>query len=152
MSFFQRSEDGVTWAECWLFVVKAILRFAISLRNCKQIGTHSANLFEVHLLGKCNEQCFKLYCCLSGPKFPPLFPWSSNTMCCNFIIYILSLVRRRGREIKKRNDSPILAVETPTVPGNCSWDEQNDCWNSRKAPGEWRRWARCARRRQKQTP
>ncbi len=63
---------------------------------------------------------FTLYCCLSGPKFPPLFPWSSNTMCCNLIIYILSLVHQRGKRAKKSKDSPIQVAETPTVPGSCS--------------------------------
>ncbi len=63
---------------------------------------------------------FTLYCCLSGPKFPPLFPWSSNIMCCNSIIYILSLVRQRRKRAKKSNDSPIQVTATPTVPGNCS--------------------------------
>ena len=55
---------------------------------------------------------FTLYCCLSGPKFPPFFPWSSNTMCCNLIIYILSLVHQRRERAKKSNDSPIQVTGT----------------------------------------
>ncbi len=55
----------------------------------------------------CNKQCFTLYCCLSRPKFPPLFPWSSNTTCCNLIIYILSLVhQRRMREQRRATIHP----------------------------------------------
>ncbi len=73
----------------------------------------------------CNKQCFTLYCCLSGPTFPPLFPWSSNAMCCNLIMYILSLVHQRERErgTKESDDSPTLVVRTLTVHGNCSWNE-----------------------------
>ncbi len=63
---------------------------------------------------------FTLYCCLSGPKFPPLFPWSSNTRCCKLIIYIRSLVHQRGKRAKKSKDSPSQVAGTPTVPGNCS--------------------------------
>ncbi len=41
---------------------------------------------------------FTLYCCLLGPKFPPLFRWSFNAMCCDFIMYILAWYIREERE------------------------------------------------------
>ncbi len=67
--------------------------------------------------GGCNKQCFTLYCCLTGPKFPPLCPWSSNAMCCTFTMFIFSLVHQREEGAKKSDDSPILAVETLSVLG-----------------------------------
>ncbi len=76
--------------------------------------------------------CFTLYCCLSGPKFPPLFPWSSNAMCSNFIMYILSLVRQREEGAKKSDDSPILALRPLTIPGICGWNKESDYWHSQK--------------------
>ena len=64
---------------------------------------------------------FTLYYCLSGPKFPPLFPWLSNTMCCNLIIYLLSLVhQRRERESKEEQRFTHPSHGNP----NCLWELQ----------------------------
>ena len=63
---------------------------------------------------------FTLYCCLSGPEFPPFFPWSFIAMCCDFIMYILSLVRQREEEAERSDGSPKLAKEILTVPGKHS--------------------------------
>ncbi len=49
-------------------------------------------------------------------------------------MYILSLVHQREERARESDDSLIQAMVTPTVPGNCSWDEGNDCRCSQKSP------------------
>ncbi len=43
-------------------------------------------------------------------------------------------------------------MTTPTVPGNCGRDEENDCWRTQKAPSEWRWRTWCEWRRQATDP
>ncbi len=94
---------------------------------CNTYGTQKSDadfgpLNDTH----CNKQSFTLYCCLSGPRFPSLFPWLSNAMCCNSIMCILSLVHQREEGADKSDDSLTLVVRTLNVPGNCSWNKEND--------------------------
>ncbi len=71
----------------------------------------------------CNKQSFTLYCCLSGPIFRPLFHWPLKAMCCDFNMFIFSLVTmccaqghlgpgtqgctvHQGEREAKKNDGP----------------------------------------------
>ncbi len=100
------------------------------------------------MLKECKKQCFSLYCCLSGPKFPPLFSGSLSAMCCNFIMYIFFLVRLREKGAKKSESSLFPTAKQVVAAGNCSWNRKNDYWYSPKVPSErpWR--IHCTRRRQ----
>ena len=104
--------------------------------------------FHLSILWSCNKQCFTLYCCLSGPTFSSLFPWSSNAMCCNSIMYTLSLEHQREGGMDESNGSLTLVVRTLTVPGNWSWNEQGDHWKSQEVPGRWQWQTQCSRGRQ----
>ena len=76
---------------------------------------------------KCNKQCFTLYCCLSEPKFPPLFPWSLDAMCRNFIMYTF----------QKSKDLSIPTAMHRIVLGSWSWNGESGYWHSQKTPGDW---------------
>ena len=137
----------VLQAEFWKFEnliwnFESIVRIMLLQTTDEEVMRRLASLISRLNSDKSNgnviSSVFTLYCCPSGPKFLPLFPWSSKAMCCNFIMYILSLVHQRGERARKSDDSPIQVTITQTVPGNCSWVEENDCWHPQKAPSEWR--------------
>ena len=92
-----------------------------------------------------------------GPSFRHFSP-GHPTLCAviwlfiYFLWYIREERERERKRAKKTNDSPIQVTGTPTVPGNCSWNEVNDCRRPWKAPSEWWWRIQCRRRRQTMDP
>ncbi len=94
----------------------------------------------------CNKQSLTLSCCLSGPKFPPVFPWSLDAMGRNLIMYIFSLVLQREVEADKRDNSSIQTAKHLIIQGNCGWNRKMTI-GILKSPWGMMMPAQCTRRR-----
>ena len=72
--------EGILWSK------HLVLSHLALFENRRVFYETNVFFLRVGTFWNFNKQCFTLYCCLSGPKFSPLFPWPPNIMCCNFVI------------------------------------------------------------------